>query len=174
MKPKRLYARFAELDDGRIVGQIENSLSMGYSDKYVRVYNVSLQTANPWYVKKLPYATKLNNEEEIVIVRFFIVRVSGKVDDFLIDFSPLEFKDTSKFYRRNLPFAHRKWEDYNGNYEKEMCSIKLKDNIIHECCWPNAGIFYTPDGTEIDESLVSKISCKSFVRDGLFAFNFNY
>lgn len=114
-EPRRWYARFGVTDDGRIVGEVENSFSMGYSAEHVRVDFYARKTPWPHYVKRLPYHTVLQDtKEEITIVRFFLVRVSRKDCEFEIDWSPRHKKETGKWKWRNLPFTINKWEKIDG------------------------------------------------------------
>ncbi len=35
----------------------------------------------------------------------------------------------------------KEWSSFNGDYEKSMQDIKLKNGDIVEMCWPNAGFW---------------------------------
>lgn len=37
------------------------------------------------------------------------------------------------------------WQSFDGDYEKEIQDIQLKDGTIISECWPNAG-FFIPSG----------------------------
>jgi len=103
-KRNRQYARFAETSDGMIIGQIENSFSMGYCEHYVNVDSYIRNSANPHDVKKLPhFATLQDTKKTVKIIRYFIVRVSRKNCEFEIDYSS-RYRKSDKWYRRNLPF----------------------------------------------------------------------
>jgi len=108
-EPRRWYARFGVLEDGRIVGEIEHSFSMAFSFERVRVFDDYYGfPMTPWpnYVEKLPYFFN-DGIKTYKIVRFFIVRVSGKVKDFEIDWSPRLDPNCNKFNWRNLSFSKK-------------------------------------------------------------------
>ena len=50
------------------------------------------------------------------------------------------------------------WTPYEGEYSKEYYDVKTVDGSIFEQCYPNAGIFYATNGTEIPEYEITHIS----------------
>jgi hypothetical protein len=112
--PRRQYAIFGETDDGTVVGEVENSFSMGFSRFYVRVFDDYYDAPKTCYTGSFPYQTQLlDDNSPITIIRFFTVRVSRKNTEFIIDWSPRRDPKVTKWSWRNLPFKVNKEKNEN-------------------------------------------------------------
>jgi hypothetical protein len=56
--------------------------------------------------------------------------------------------------RRPRPFP---FSAYNGHYHKIEYDVLTEEGEIIFNCWPNAGIFYTPDSRRISDTQVSAL-----------------
>jgi hypothetical protein len=48
----------------------------------------------------------------------------------------------------------KEWSEFDGNYEKEMQDVKLKNGDIITMCWPNAGFF----GMSVEKKVMKNIT----------------